>query len=99
MTRAEHAAEVYERRVALIRRLLDPASPAFARAMTEACSEYEHAMVADIGEVAAGKLGAGMPVLGLAPGETTMLEPFCACGRVFSRCDGSRRGCGKAVLS
>ena len=24
-----------------------------------------------------------------------LLEPFCACGRVISRCDGSRRGCGK----
>lgn len=24
-----------------------------------------------------------------------LLEPFCACGRVVSRCDGSRRGCGK----
>jgi hypothetical protein len=22
-------------------------------------------------------------------------EPFCACGRVFSRCDGSRAGCRK----
>jgi hypothetical protein len=22
-----------------------------------------------------------------------LLEPFCACGRVVSRCDGSRRGC------
>jgi hypothetical protein len=22
-------------------------------------------------------------------------EPFCACGRVVSQCDGSRRGCGR----
>lgn len=26
------------------------------------------------------------------------LEPFCACGRVISRCDGSRRGCGKGTV-
>lgn len=24
-----------------------------------------------------------------------LMEPFCACGRVLSRCDGTRRGCGK----
>ena len=23
------------------------------------------------------------------------VEPFCACGRIISLCDGSRRGCGK----
>lgn len=25
----------------------------------------------------------------------TAVEPFCACGRVISECDGSRAGCGK----
>lgn len=25
----------------------------------------------------------------------TLLEPFCACGRVISQCDSSRKGCGK----
>jgi hypothetical protein len=24
-----------------------------------------------------------------------LTEPFCACGRVISRCDGSRKGCKK----
>lgn len=24
---------------------------------------------------------------------STTIEPFCACGRVVSECDGSRRGC------
>lgn len=23
-----------------------------------------------------------------------LLQPFCACGRVVSRCDGSRKACG-----
>lgn len=26
-------------------------------------------------------------------GDATWLEPYCACGRRLSQCDGSRRGC------
>ena len=25
--------------------------------------------------------------------DSARVEPFCACGRIISRCDGSRRGC------
>ncbi|NTX08956.1 hypothetical protein [Myxococcus sp. CA040A] len=29
----------------------------------------------------------------LESGDVTWMEPFCACGRRLSHCDGSRRGC------
>jgi hypothetical protein len=36
---------------------------------------------------------------GFSPLEQGLIrcEPFCACGRIVSRCDGSRRGCGKSA--
>lgn len=60
MIAAQLAITIYASRVSAIRATMDPASRAFAVAMTDTCAEYERAMVADIGRRAAEKLGAGM---------------------------------------
>lgn len=44
---------------------------------------------ADISEA----IRSGGYILGLS--SDALCEPFCACGRVISQCDGSRKGCGK----
>lgn len=53
---------------------------------------YDHSLVCE----------AGKPVEQLPFGFATvdaLTQSFCACGRVTSQCDGSRRGCGKGSVS
>ena len=57
--KAAAAADAYKSRIAQIRATLDPSCREFATAMSDACCEYETAMVADIGTRRAKALGAG----------------------------------------
>ena len=56
---SETAAITYNQRCREIRASMDNGSVAYADAMSVACAEYERAMVADIGQAKALRLGAG----------------------------------------
>lgn len=57
------ARTAYEARCAEIRRALPASTREFADAMSDACAEYEAAMVADLGPARARRLGAFAPSL------------------------------------